>query len=73
MLTTIIKSAILGLVLGAALACAVGPTEFTGDRFGCEPMPLPVPQRSTQAILSTLVAPGVPNGTPAVMTTRCPG
>src|SRR5215813_5715488 len=29
--------------------------------------------RSTQAILRTLVAPGVPNGTPAVMTTRCPG
>jgi hypothetical protein len=26
--------------------------------------------RSTQAILRTFVAPGVPNGTPAVMTTR---
>ena len=26
--------------------------------------------RSTQAILRVLVAPGVPNGTPAVMTTR---
>src|SRR5215467_1883861 len=30
-------------------------------------------QRSTQAILKTLVAPGVPNGMPAVMTTRWPG
>src|SRR6185312_1048787 len=28
---------------------------------------------STHAILSTLVAPGVPNGTPAVTTTRWPG
>src|SRR5260370_14344906 len=29
-------------------------------------------QRSTQAILRIFVAPGVPNGTPAVMTTRWP-
>jgi len=28
------------------------------------------PQRSTQAMRSTLVEPGVPNGTPAVITTR---
>src|ERR1700680_1985916 len=29
--------------------------------------------RSTQAMRSTLVEPGVPNGTPAVITTRWPG
>src|ERR1051326_7680434 len=29
--------------------------------------------RSTQAMRRMLVEPGVPNGTPAVMTTRCPG
>jgi hypothetical protein len=29
-------------------------------------------QRSIQAILRMFVAPGVPNGTPAVMTTRWP-
>lgn len=61
-LATIIKSIVLGLVLGATVASAALPAA-----------PAARCQRSTHAILRTLVAPGVPNGTPAVITTRWPG
>jgi len=61
MLGAFLKSPLLGQALGTALVLRRLLRDFgKADLL----------HRSTQAILRTFVAPGVPNGTPAVMTTR---